>query len=200
VISHDLKCIFVHIPRTAGSSIEKWLCGEDWWSIEAETKHLSAHLARQRYRRYWDSYFKFSFVRNPWDRMVSCLRFGEHFGVSMKNGHISCLNYDNIFGGTRVLELDHRYYSPSANLRPVHTEGSVYLNLLDEKVDFVGRYESLDEDCAVIASHLGVDPLPDVVEVQSGDRTCYQDYYDEAGVAWVAERFARDIEFFDYAF
>ena len=83
MISHEYRCIFIHIPRTGGSSIEKALVGRNWWSISKETKHITASQAREVYGDYWGKYFKFSFVRNPWDRCVSLLAFSSfYYGLS----------------------------------------------------------------------------------------------------------------------
>jgi hypothetical protein len=42
MISHEHKCIFVHISRTGGSSIERTIFKKDWWLIDPATKHLTA--------------------------------------------------------------------------------------------------------------------------------------------------------------
>ena len=54
MISHELKCIFIHIPRTAGSSIERALINDDWWTVESKTKHLIASQAKKIYSEYWN--------------------------------------------------------------------------------------------------------------------------------------------------
>ncbi len=84
MISHAFRCIFIHIPRTAGSYIETMICGANWWKVEPKTKHLLSSQAKSIYSDYWDDYFKFSFVRNPWGRMVSLATFPNMYGVKKK--------------------------------------------------------------------------------------------------------------------
>jgi len=71
MISHEHKCIFIHIPHTGGTSIEHTLVGENWFRIDPGTKHLDCKQAKAIYSKYWDSYFKFSVVRNPYDWVVA---------------------------------------------------------------------------------------------------------------------------------
>ena len=77
MVLDDLGLIFVHITRTGGTSIEVALAGQDWWQISPQTKHLSARQIRiQVGEEKWSDYFKFSIVRNPWDRVVSMFATG----------------------------------------------------------------------------------------------------------------------------
>jgi len=65
-------------------------------------------------------------------------------------------------------------------------------------VDFVGRFESLEEDWAKIVERLDIDaPLP---HLNQGSRGQYATYYDDASRKIVAERFAWAIECFEYSF
>ncbi len=95
MISHRHKTIFVHVPKTAGQSIEQVFVddlGLSW--DDREVLHLRynddptfgpqhlGHLYADEYVRkghidqyQWDSYFKFAVVRNPYDRILSEFRY-----------------------------------------------------------------------------------------------------------------------------
>jgi hypothetical protein len=200
MISHQYQCIFIHIPRTAGSSIEQWICGEDWWLIDPATKHLTAHQAKLCYKDYWDQYYKFSFVRNPWDRMISCLRFPKYFRIEYSDKILNFGGYETKFGKPLTLEFDHRFLEFRCSLRDRHQENQVYLNILDEPLDFIGRMETLEKDVAFLQDQLGIEkPFNNRAEA-STDRKRYQDYYDTNSRRWVAETFRGDIVRFGYTF
>ncbi len=156
MISHEHRCIFLHIPRTAGTSIEKWIVGTDWWKIEPETKHLLASQAKRLYAEYWDEYFKFSFVRNPVDRMYSCLEFADYFGLTFSRIRgLSFAGYHEKFGFDIVIENDYRFCERSALIREKHQRQSIFGNLLDEELDFIGRFENLEIDLRRVQRAIG---------------------------------------------
>jgi hypothetical protein len=154
VISHEHKCIFVHIQRCAGTSVEHWLVDSDWWLIEPNTKHLLASQAREIYAPWWNDYFKFSIVRDPYTRTLSMLKYAEFFGLTQP-GYIDFSGYRGHFGSDVVIEHDYRFYEREKLLRPEHRPGCVYGNILDEPLDFVGRYETLAQDMAFVAAQIG---------------------------------------------
>ena len=80
MIDHDIKCIFIHIPRTAGSSISTALTqrkkeGERFENrarVKQDKIHFTVEQAQKKFGlKVWDEYLTFAFVRNPWDRLVS---------------------------------------------------------------------------------------------------------------------------------
>jgi hypothetical protein len=157
MISHDHKCIFIHIPRTAGSSIEHMIAGQDWWHEESSTKHLTASQAKRLYADYWHKYFKFSFVRHPVDRVISCLRFADYFGLSVDDsGNINFEEYRRKFGSKTITEFDYRFYGLKHVRRWRHRKGAIYGNILDENLDFVGKYENVQSDIEYIKERIRI--------------------------------------------
>lgn len=158
MIVHDLSCVFVHVPKTAGQSIEQVfldLAGLTW-STRAplllrynEFPQLGpqslAHLTAEEYiiykylsRAQFKSYLKFGFVRNPWDRAVSeyyYRKFDMKFDFrQFLLDYIPAMDLSNLY-------LDsHRHIIPQA--RFLYDDNGVKL------VDYIGRFEFLDRDFA----------------------------------------------------
>ena len=85
-VSHRLKAIFIHIPKCAGTSVVNILSNYDdalefvgpasvSQRVELNTYHLNhvtaKHLKSVIPPDVWESYYKFTFVRDPWSRLVS---------------------------------------------------------------------------------------------------------------------------------
>jgi len=202
MISHKYKCIFVHIPRTAGTAIERWMCGDDWWYIEKETKHLLASQAKELYKEYWDSYFKFSFVRNPWDRMVSCLGAYEDFFKISYSDYLNFDEYKKEFGYPLTVENDYRF-SKRADLQQAHhQEHCVYSNILDEELDFIGKFETLQKDTKFLKDKLKIEnDFPfEKKEGASKRKKDFREYYNEKARKDIEDLFGKDIKKFKYKF
>ena len=78
MISHDFKTIFVHIPKTGGTSIEAMFGFAEYDKFGLLTKDKvgkGKHWGAKEYYQYWEDfykdYFKFTVVRNPWERDLS---------------------------------------------------------------------------------------------------------------------------------
>lgn len=153
MISHKHKCIFVHIPKTAGMSIEdsfirslglrfhKGQCPPLLLSYNQDNQlgpPSLAHLLPQQYvennyltQELFDSYFKFSFVRNPWARAVSIYKYFRYHRM---------LSFE-AFMEYRFPELwqeRNDFVMPQVNF--------LYDQNGKQQVDFIGKFESLKED------------------------------------------------------
>ena len=51
MINHKYKCIFIHVPKCAGSSIELAIDGKDWWFVDIPQKHMTAEKSRNLYKK-----------------------------------------------------------------------------------------------------------------------------------------------------
>lgn len=140
MIDHKHKCIFVHLPFTGGTSIENWLVGKDYWFISKEEKHLTANQAKEKYKEYWDSYFKFSLVRHPYTRCVSALK-DPQYGVFANDGRIDLSKYLKMYGFPLTIEHDHRFASLDNLSTSNMNKYSVYSNFIGNEMDKIYRFE-----------------------------------------------------------
>ncbi|MGE0702706.1 MAG: sulfotransferase family 2 domain-containing protein [Vicinamibacterales bacterium] len=195
---HDqLRAIFVHIPKTAGTSVTRALFG-----VRASHVPLSRFLAVDPER--YASYFKFAFVRNPWDRMHSAYgylaeRVGRHHnedglwasehleGVATFEQFIASL--DNARRRREVMSWVH--FRPQCDwIRIVGRPGV--------GCDFVGRFEFIDSDFESICRRLGVNVTLPVL--RRGRGGSYRDAYSRSMVERVGEWYREDVATFDYRF
>ena len=78
MISHKHKCIFIHIPKCAGTSVEVNFSNK-------HSNHCPVAVFARKYPRKFKNYFKFSFVRNPFDRLVSVYAYYVNGGNKSKH-------------------------------------------------------------------------------------------------------------------
>lgn len=197
MISHEHKCIFIHIPRTAGTFIEHAICGKDWWGVSSNTKHILASTAKEVYKDYWNDYFKFSIVRDPWDRMVSLSRYANHFGVKITNNQLDFEDYKTRY---TPVEIDRRSKSKNAPVNPI--PHAVYLNILDEDLDFIGKFEDLEGSLEYISDNVKAKISPPKNKVEGGDpnKKHYSHYYNDFSRKEVYNLYSKDIAHFNYSF
>lgn len=199
--SHDHKIFFQHIPKCAGSSI---LEAFKQYNKENNTKlthiahePLSSFLLESEEHTNW---FKFTFVRNPWDRTVSAFNYRKKAIKDCKK-YPHWQSYEEIknddFKTTLLKDRD--------NKNPVvhYLEGPFwnwwFNPSIISKFDYIGKYENLHEDFDNICklSNLPKLKLP---HVNKTTHRHYTEYYDDETREIIANRYATDIEYFGYEF
>ena len=182
VISDAFKCIFVEVPKTGSTSIRSII---GW----PKKPHLNIwQIANEVEGEKFFSYYKFGFVRNPWDRAVSLYERKEGLQLRDKMSFDDFVEWMKYASSTCLHPVPHRYQLDWF----VDPHGNVM-------VDFIGKFESLDSDWAKIAMRLGIDKaLPHVNA--SARRKHYTEYYNDRTRKLIADRFAIDIEYFGYEF
>jgi sulfotransferase famil protein len=202
VIVHAKRAIFVHIQKTGGEAV----CTALGQNPNCPEKHFFARDLRELYGDSWNSYFKFAFVRNPWDRLVSWWSMINAHRAAFANGAIKPHKFFRF-----VLEKATTFeeFLNDCDEEIVDTDGSkwIYRNQLDyltdtsgqQIVDFVGRFETLQQDFDSIASKVfgGSIALP---HVNKSQHRHYTDFFSPSLAERVGRRFERDINAFGYVF
>lgn len=207
IVSHSHRFIFVHVSKAAGTSIERalepfrhrppdtrlnrWRCklGLQWdYRRYRFRQHDSARLARRVLpAALFDDYFKFGFVRNPWDWLASLYSY-----LQRTPGHRH---------HRRVRAMSFAEYVTFEIQRGQRTQSDF---LIDENgrllVDFVGRFENLEADFARVCQRLGLGPIPLPHRNASRQRRPYQSLYDATTRDRVARHWAGDVRRFGYRF
>ncbi len=193
---YDNRCIFVHIPKAAGISVGTGLFGG------VTGNHLSVLEYQTIFsNQEFEQFFKFTFVRNPWDRAVSAYFFLKKGGRNQGDLRWSqkYLSRYRDFDAFVKGWLSARNVRLGRHFRPQYT----YLCLpgkRDPVVDFIGRYETLVTDYETIRAKLGIGTALNSINVTEGKQKDFRDYYSEEAKAIVADVYRRDIELFGYDF
>lgn len=187
------RCIFVHIPKAAGISVAMALFGN------LAGGHAEARDYRKVFGRDFWRYFKFTFVRNPYTRLVSAYEF-------LKGGGHPAWPTDQRFRDEVLSEyVDFpdfvlRWLQPRAqwpeHFRPQHE----FLELGGKLVmDFVGRFERIEADFATVCDRLGIQAQLGRLNPTGERQGTLGDYFaSDAVERRVRDVYARDFELFGY--
>lgn len=211
LISRRHRFIFVHVDKAAGTSVQAALAPfADRFTgsrlrrriadlgpvarlpLLRDLVEFGEHPAAVFIRRAlppatWDGCFKFAFVRNPWDRLVSRHRYLRRSPTNRNHA--------------RAVRMDFPEFARDEMRRDrLHLRQTGYLCDRDGRllVDQVGRFENLAEDFRGICDRLGVScQLP---HLNASDKADYRSYYDSSLRDEVGAHFAADCRLFGYHF
>jgi len=190
----EMKAIFIHVPKAAGMSISSAL-------FETEVGHLRLRDYQLADEEKFQRYFKFAFVRNPWDRIVSAYVYLSRGGMPKYRYDLAfkkkvmdpCRSFEQF-----VMEwVDEKNIYKHAHFVPQYRfvtdkEGHVAL-------DFLGRFETLEEDFQEICGRLGI--RREIKTVNVSGHAHYSTYYTNNEMIEKVERiYAKDISLFGYHF
>jgi hypothetical protein len=205
IVSTHHRFIFVAIPKTGTHSVRQALRQqmgpEDMEQVGlfirksfpipelARIRH--GHLTLSQVRPHlradtFDSFFKFAFVRNPFDRFVSYCSF-----ITRKTGQFDRDPKAVMRHFLAKPPLDHILFQPQHQF-VTDDEGELL-------TDTIGRVEQMQESYNEIARRIGI-PAATLARVNSSRRRDYRNYYDQELIDGVAKLYARDLELFGYDF
>ena len=211
LVSHQAKFIFVHVQKTAGLSFESVLREnfpdlQQWHGRHGMACDGMAEWGRER----WHTYYSFAFVRNPWDRLVSWYSMidRERRSLPFYRKWQSSPFKREIWN--QVVQKGRTFDEFIERCTDVVFDSGCNKSFAFNQIDYltgdrneiavskIGRFETLREDAAEIFARLGIDAVLPRRNRSSHDH--YSKWYTEHTRAVVAERFARDIAQFGYAF
>jgi len=202
LVSKKYKFIFIHIPKTGGTSIAEpdfksgqgALIGQLGDDDHVQAGHIRAVGLRKCMLENWDEYFKFAFVRNPWDRMVSLYHYflqdPEKADSILGRQLAQFSDFNDFCNNLDGVELDS------------HFDGQIsYLIDYEENmlVNYIGRFESIDKDLALICDKVGLS-IVQLPHYRKSDHMSYRTYYDDASIEIVAKKYLSDVHAFKYHF
>jgi len=209
LINHKHKFIFVHVYKVAGTSVLNALENDTYPDYVPETMrppltrflrkfHLSpsfplrVHSKAKEIREkiepeVYDNYFKFAFVRNPWDWQVSLYEYGRQYQNHPQRKLMQSFENFDAYIRWRVAQektLQKEFVTDNAG---------------ELIVDYVGKFEQLGTDFSDVCDRVGIAvSLPEFNRTRS--RKTYTDYYTDETRQLVQDHFEEDIEMFDYSF
>ena len=172
--------------------------------ISDPRKHYTAREWREIYGgKVWNSCFKFSFVRNPWDRLVSWWSLvdnSRNFNAQPPNAFFAYVLERATSFEEFLLRCDAEIFDRDGRKNIFRNQIDYLAGDADELiVDFVGRFERLQESFNEISIRLGRAPI-ELPQNNASHHAAYTDYYTPVTAEIVAKRYARDIEQFGYRF
>lgn len=222
MISHKHKCIFIHIPKCAGTSIEKSFGHFDDYSGDKKQDHRSIRMlepvnpkcfaskenSKEFLKRFWnqikpspnprsrytvsreqyETYFKFTIVRNPWARAYSWYK-----NVMRDDAHLKKMNITNDIGLYDFLEI----FKFKKCLRPQ----TFWIKNFNGEIplDYIGRFENLASDFETACNMMKIEPLKLPHELK-GTVNNYQDAYDAKTRDLISRVYRDEIQLFGYSF
>lgn len=191
----NTQSIFVHVPKSAGISIGYSLYGRKTGDHRTIADYKLCFKKDE-----FKSFFKFTFVRNPWDRLVSAYLY-------MKNGGRNKEDYD---WSTKVLSpyknfeefvigwLKEENIRQGLHFRPQYeflcSKGSTI------EVDFIGHFENIANDYDYIKSKIGMGRELGCYNKTGNKKKDYRRYYTGRTKEIVEYIYREDIKLFGYDF
>ncbi|OLA97139.1 MAG: hypothetical protein AUH19_05165 [Verrucomicrobia bacterium 13_2_20CM_55_10] len=200
MISLQKHFLFVHIPKTAGNSIQTALRdysedqlvalrkeqdGIERFGLRNPKYNIKKHSTLAEYRdalenEQFRSLYKFSCVRNPWDRMVSY--------------YFTPTQSPETWDRKKFRKMISKIVSVADYLRLDQDDEDPFTN-----VDYIMRFENLAEDFRTVCGKVGISAAT-LPRYNRSNREHYSKYYDDELRELVRTQFAAEIERFGYTF
>lgn len=204
MISVDYKCIFLHIPKCGGTTIETAF--QAWkkprMSFLGQRDGSSQHFRLKGIlndRPECKDYFKFTFVRNPFSRLVSIYNYSVQ-EIGKNQQWIKSNTPLNLSFKDFCLNLDFNLKNYCYRFHDTDLSFYIFDDNNKVTVDFIGKIENFQSDFDYVCDILNKpkSKLPHIF--RSTINKHYTEYYDEDTYNIVFKKYKQDIEYFGYKF
>lgn len=187
--ANQYQTIFIHIPKTGGSSIAKSLFNKN-------SRHVPWFEYYKTNRKKFNKFFKFALVRNPWDRLVSSYLYLKGGGMNQmdKNWALENLNQFSTFEEFVLNWVNEKNINSWLHFKPQKYWICDKNNNI--MVDYLGRLETINRDFLFIRNKIGV--KNELIKINSSKRDRYDKYYNDATIEIVNKIYNDDIKLFGY--
>jgi hypothetical protein len=215
ILDDNNKFLFIHIPKTGGSTIKNSLVYEKsnnqytslrqviqinqpkkLIKIDDEDRIINSHNSIYQISRSVriDNYFKFAFVRNPWDRIVSYYHYLIQYWDLSKDHPLTFRDWVlNSQSKEEHSFLDHH------NARMTQFNYVSNPKTKELLLDFIGRFENLQEDFDKVCKIIDI-PSQKLIPINTSRHEHYTKYYNEDTKNIIGDYYRKDVEYFGYEF
>ena len=207
MINHEHKFIFLHIPKCAGVSVGRTLnkvtgVTDIYEGFKIHHDEFDKDMFKE--------YFVFTFVRNPLDRLYSQYKYRDFLNTKHKfsyvvdniqdlfEKHYNCTREERKEG---TLQEIADYYGEFIHLTSQYEflQGK-YSNNVDylPYINYIGKYETLSEDFNTVCQRIGLSVVDLPYSNISSLKKNYKEAYTDELVDKVRDKYAQDIEYFNY--
>lgn len=211
IICENPKTIFIHNQKTAGMSISGFMLE----NLSNAKQLLETHSYAEDGialvgRENWNQYYSFGFVRNPWSRLVSWYSMMMEMTPHKRNNPTKTNELWNYVkqNSSSFKEFVENCTKEVTDVRDGYEyrksfTRNQYDYFTDREgkiaVDFIGRFERLQEDFEKVLTDLKL-PRYVLPVINASKKKDYRSYYDEKTIKIVGNRFEKDIKYFGYTF
>lgn len=200
IISDSHNFLFVATTKTGSTSIEEHLNPyraqyEITHLVGSYNKHCPLDIIHETFP-FIENHFKFSIVRNPFDWVVSWYFYRKSNSIPGGKNNPNCTD------GVEFKEWLTNPESTAYNEKGIGLSMSQLDIIQGNKkisMDFVGKYENIQQDFNTICDKIGI-PRQQLPHSNKSKHKHYTEYYDEETREIVAQKYAKDIEYFGYEF